>query len=245
MDPRYNVVPYNEVPVPVWFVNQKASNVANLISYWKGANDVVAEEKLDAIYGKVFNQKADSTRMSTSYSEPVSKLALLEKKVRYDDKNFTWHVYRFMSFYTRYDNTSAFGNVLGVRPDYRRLGVAIKNMTVVEDDGQVWKREYMVYVPKNSSAIFPAGAPVVYVFAGGSQPDRLFFDITRWWEVADKYGFIVVVPCSQYSSGTPLETRWNFDNTTLDVRANDFNFMKQLMVEVESQYDIDRTGALQ
>jgi len=239
MDPRFNILPYNEVPVPVWFVNQKAASVSKLINYWKFANDVSEVVKDDLVYGKVFSQKADSKRMATSYSDPVSKVAVLEKKVRYDDKNFTWHVYKFMSFYTRYDNTSAFGNVLGTRPDYEKLGVEIKNMIVVEDDGQVWKREYMVYVPKNSKDIFPYKAPVVYVFAGGSQPNRLFFDITRWWEVADKYGFILVVPCSQYSSGTPLETRWNFDNTTLDVRANDFVFMKQLIQEVESQYDID------
>jgi predicted esterase len=99
----------------------------------------------------------------------------------------------------------------------------------------------MVYVPKNSRKLYPHGAPAVYVFSGGSQPNRLFFDITRGWEIADEYGFIVVVPCSQYSGPpyTPLETRWNYTNGNLDEKADDFEFIKLLIPKVESQYNID------
>ena len=256
MDPRFTFVPYSEVPVPVWFVNQKASNVTNLLAYWKNANDVVLPERngngqgqqtgvLDPNkqggYGEVYYQRADSNRLPTSYSERVSKVALLEKEVAYDDKQFTKQVYQFLSYYTRYDNTTVFGNVLGTRPDYDKHGVDIKNLIVTEADGQVWNREYMVYVPKSAKKINPDGAPVVYVFAGGSQPDRLFFDITRWWEIADKYGFIVVVPCSQYSGPpyTPLETRWNYTNGNLDVKADDFEFIKQLTAVVDADYETD------
>jgi hypothetical protein len=201
----------------------------------------ILEPNRKGSYGEVYDQKADSDRLPTSYSEPVSKVALLEKKVRYDDKHFTRQAYQFLSYYTRYDNTTVFGNVLGTRPDYDKLGVDINYLIVTEDDGQVWNREYMVYVPKSSKKTYPGGAPVVYVFAGGSQPDRLFFDITRWWEIADRYGFIIVVPCSQYSGPpyTPLETRWNFTNGNLDRKADDFEFVKQLIAAVDAQYDTD------
>ena len=240
MDPRFTSVPYSEVPVPVWFVNPNATNVANLLAYWKHANDVVIPGAQGA-YGEVFSQKPDSTRLPTSYSEPVAKVALLERQVSYDDKQFTNLVYAFLSYYTRYDNTTIFGNMLGTRPDYAQLGVEIKNLIVTESDGQVWNREYMVYVPKNSKQVYPNGAPVVYVFAGGSQPDRLFFDITRWWEIADQYGFIVVVPCSQPSGPpyTPLETRWNYTNENLNVKADDFEFIKKLIPVVDAQYATD------
>lgn len=256
LDSRFTSVSYNEVPLPVWFVNQKASNISNLLSYWKGANDVVQPERngngvgnqkgvlesnRNGGFGEVYSQREDSNRITTWYSDPVSKVALLEKKVRYEDKQFTRQVYQFLSYYTRYDNTTVFGNVLGVRPNYEKLGIDIKNMTVIESDGQVWNREYMVYVPKNSNKIYPEGAPAVYVFPGGSQPNRLFFDATRWWEIADKYGFIIVVPCSQYSANpdTPLETRWNYLNTDLDKRADDFEFVKKLIAQVDSDYNTD------
>ena len=240
MDPRFTSVPYREVPVPVWFVNHDGSNVADLLAYWKHANDVVPTAVREA-YGEVHHQRADSARLPTAYSEPVSKVALLERAVAYDDKQFTRQVHEFLTFYTRYDNTTVFGNALGTRPDYDRLGVDVRNLTVTEADGQVWNREYLVYEPQNSAEVNPGGAPVVYVFPGGSQPCTLFFDITRWWEIADAYGFIVVVPCSQYSGPpfTPLELRWNVANGNLDAKADDFEFIRQLTTVIDADYDTD------
>lgn len=240
MDPRFTSVPYRDVPVPVWFVNRDGSNVADLLAYWKQANDVVPSAAHEA-YGEVNHQRADSERLPTAYSEPVSKVALLERDVAYDDKQFTRQVHGFLTFYTRYDNTTVFGNALGTRPDYDQLGVDVRNLTVTEADGQVWNREYLVYEPQNSRTVNPDGAPVVYVFPGGSQPCTLFFDITRWWEIADAYGFIVVVPCSQYSGPpyTPLELRWNYTNGNLDAKADDFEFIRQLIPAVDADYDTD------
>jgi len=168
-------------------------------------------------------------------------VALLEEDVAYDDQQFTKRVHRFLTFYTRYDNTSVFGNVLGTRPDYDQLDLDIENLFVTEADGQVWNREYLVYEPRSSRKMYPKGAPVVYVFAGGSQPCTLFFDITRWWEVADEYGFIVVVPCSQYSGPpyTPLELRWNYTNGNLDAKADDFEFIRQLTTVIDADYNTD------
>lgn len=242
MDPRFTSVPYADVPVPVWFVNDDDSDVAGLLAYWKHANDVVPAAA-QGDFGEVYHQRSDSERLPTSYSDPVSKVALLEQDVAYDDNEFTEKVSEFLTFYTRYDNTSVFGNVLGTRPDYDELGVDVKNLTVSEADGQVWKREYIVYEPQNSKKRHRKGksAPVVYVFTGGSQPCTLFFDITRWWEIADAYGFVVVVPCSQYSGPpyTPLELRWNFTNGNLDAKADDFEFIRQLIPVIDAEYKTD------
>ncbi|WP_370617658.1 alpha/beta hydrolase family esterase [Mumia sp. Pv 4-285] len=239
MDPRFTSVPYRDVPVPVWFVNDDDSDVSNLVSYWKQANDV-RPYAVRGTFGDTYHQRARSERLPTSYSEPVSKVAVLERDVAYDDKRFTKRISRFLTYYTRYDNTTVFGNVLGTRPDYGRLGVDVKNLMVTEADGQVWKRQYLVYEPKKAKK-HRGGAPVVYVFAGGSQPCTLFFDITRWWEIADTYGFTVVVPCSQYSGPpyTPLELRWNYTNANLDVKADDFEFIRQLTSVVDRDYDTD------
>jgi len=162
------------MPVPVWFVNEDAANV----SYWKAANDVDSTA-VSGEFGDVYHQKADSERLPTSYNEPLSKVAVLEDDVAIADPNFTKRVSEFLTFYTRYDNTTVFGNVLGVRPDYDEIGVDVKNLIVTEDDGQVWKRQYLVYESEGAKAS-DEPSPVVFVFAGGSQPCTLFFDITRW-----------------------------------------------------------------
>ena len=60
-------------------------------------------------------------------------------------------------------------------------------------------REYMVYVPENSSEKFPDGAPVVFVFPGDSQTDKVFLDAAGWWKVAKEEGFVMVTICEQYN----------------------------------------------
>src|SRR5690606_37063037 len=92
-----------------------------------------------------FHQKPDSDRIPTAYSEPVSQVSVLAGELAVDDQELTQQISEFLTFYTRYDNTSVFGNVLGVRPDYEEIGVDVKNLIVTEDDGQVWKRQYVVY----------------------------------------------------------------------------------------------------
>ena len=67
--------------------------------------------------------------------------------------------------------------------------------------------------------------------------------------MADEYGFIVCVPCSQYSgsANTPIETRWNFEDTDVTdedgnlirARADDYAFVRQLVEEVDSKYPTD------
>lgn len=241
-------VPYREVPVPVWFVNRNLNQVERICRYYTAANDCQPEAALTE-YGSTLWQKADSARWSTNYSDVRSQVSKQQIEASYESTAFTQQIYRFLSRYTSYDNTSIYGNVLGERLDYSSGNVDVNIMQVQEDNGDVWTREYLIYVPDNSKEIYPEGAPVVYVFAGGSQPNRLFMDATHWWEVADRYGFIVCVPCSQYSGGanTPIETRWNFNDTDVTdeagnlirARADDFAFVAKLVAEVDEKYHTD------
>ncbi|MFB8388118.1 alpha/beta hydrolase-fold protein [Microbacterium sp. NPDC055910] len=205
------------------------------VSYWKHANDVVADAAASA-YGQSFRQKADSDRFPTAYSERVSQVAVREGDVAVDDHELTQRIAQFLTSYTRYDNTSIYGNVLGTRPDYEELGVDVKNLIVTEDDGQVWKRQYVVYENEQAAAA-EGGAPVVYVHAGSTQPCTLFFDATRWWEIADEYGFTVVVPCAQYQSSLTLG--WNQNNTGLERQADDYEFIKKLTAVIDEDYNTD------
>lgn len=240
-------VPYAEVPVPVWFVNEDLDKVDNLKDYFAEANDCKSSSK-NTEYGTTYWQKDDSDRWVTNASDILSQVTVKEGKVAYDDPAFTQQLHDFLTYYTRYDNTSVYGSVLGERLQYDDENLDINNL-YVEEDGVTWKREYLVYVPDNSAEKFPEGAPVVYVFAGGSQGSRLFMDATHWWEVADEHGFIVCVPCSQYSGGanTPIETRWNMtdedvfdsDGNLIRERADDFAFVEKLVAAVDAEYKTD------
>lgn len=229
--PENKDISYSEVPVPTWFVNKDLNAVENLVSYWKAANDTGAEgtDQKDALMGStVFMQDEDSDSIVTSYSDVRSQVAVLEKG-EHDvyNKGFSKHLYEFLSYYTRYDSTSINGNVLGVRPDYKKMGVEIKEMVL---DGYV--REYLVYVPKSAPK---ENIPVVYALAGNTQQARVFFDASHWWEVADKYGFMLVMPSEQYSSST--EVTWNIWGDSN--KQDDFLFLKEVISQIDKDYNTD------
>ena len=225
-------ISYSEVPVPTWFVNDHPSSVENLVEYWKGANDTVASGEKGSTEGlmgsTVYIQKEDSNSIVTSYSDVRSKVAVLDQGGNGVYKTgFTKKVYDFLSYYTRYDNTTVNGNVLGVRPDYEKMGVEIKEMNL---DG--YTREYLVYVPDSAPE---ENIPVVFVLAGNTQTARVFFDASHWWEVADKHGFMLVMPSEQYNSST--EVTWNVNYASN--KQDDFVFLEEVVKQIDKDYNID------
>ena len=140
-----------------------------------------------------------------------------------------------MSEYTRYENNWANGNALMLRPDYDELGVEFYEMDL---DG--YKREYMVYVPE--SIRDQENIPTVYVMAGNTQTDRVFFDATSWWQVADDYGFMIVLPCEQFNSAVDLT--WNitgYQQGSATAVSDDVAFLKNVIAEVDQNYSTDTT----
>ncbi|MGJ9383795.1 alpha/beta hydrolase family esterase [Salipaludibacillus sp. CF4.18] len=224
-------ISYNEVPVPTWFVNDDLNSVENVVDYWKLANDTVDSVKGSSnglMESTVFMQDNDSDSIVTSYSDVLSKVAVLERSGNsVYTKGFTKKVYDFLSYYTRYDSTTINGNVLGVRPDYEEIGVEIKQMNL---DG--YNREYLVYVPDSAPE---EDIPVVFVLAGNTQTARVFFDASHWWEVADENGFMLVLPSEQYSSST--EVTWNINHNTN--MQDDFVFLEEVINQIDKDYNID------
>jgi poly(3-hydroxybutyrate) depolymerase len=131
----------------------------------------------------------------------------------------------FLTSYTRYENFFAYGNQLFERADYAKLGIQVRTMMV---EGFV--REYLVYVPKSARRLWRDGAPVVFVWPGNSQTDKVFLDATQWWKVAEREGFILVTICEQYS------------NTSISVSHRDSNaFYLQLRDTMINEYRVDPT----
>jgi len=212
----------NEIPVPTAFVNPDLGRVSRGISYWKAVNDAVSgsTSSPDYFYGAdVYAQSSNSGAWATSYTGPISKVVTLETDLGVADPHLSKELYDFVTEYVSYDNTTAYGNHLAPRKAYGD----IRTMMV---GGQL--REFQIYVPESAEKLWPNGAPVVFIFAGNSQTDKVFFHNTLWWKVADKEGCILAIPCETYSR-----------NSTSVSHANTGIFYEQLAKYVTDYYNVD------
>jgi len=229
---RYDNVSYNDIPVPTWIVNSKLAGVANVVNYWKNANDCTALGTINSglLGSRVYAQKQNSDAWPTRYSGPISQLASLQVSLDPADPAVTKTINEFLTYYTRYDTTSVYGNGLGIRGSYE-----VQTIEMAEPDGRTWIREYITYVP--SSYTGEEAVSVVYAFGGNTQTGRVYFEASQWWVVAEEYGFIVVMPSSQYSSATAAT--WNPANMTTETMANDYAFIEAVIKEIDQTYHTD------
>jgi hypothetical protein len=214
----------SEIPVPTAFIHSDLGRVSGGIAYWKRVNDAVSRSTSKAGYfhgAGVFEQSPDSDAWATAYSGPISKVVALESEVDPLDPNLSRTLYDFLTEYVSYDNTTAYGNHLAPRKAYGD----IRTMTV---EGEL--REFQVYVPDAARQKWPEGAPVVFIFAGNSQTDQVFFHNTLWWKVADREGCILVFPCETYSR-----------TSTSVSHAHTGAFYEKLAAYVSLYYPVDPT----
>ena len=219
-----------DIPVPVWEVNGSNDKV---VDYWKNASKV--GETPETKDGITVYKQAEEILMTSYTKGVVSKVMVQDDVENVYSADFTKAAYEFMSEYTRYENNWANGNALMLRPDYEKLGVEIREMDL---DG--YKREYMVYVPE--SIRDQKNIPTVYVMAGNTQTDRVFFDATSWWQVADDYGFMIVVPCEQFN--TAVDMTWNitgYKQGSETATSDDVAFLKAIIAEVDKDFATDTT----
>ncbi len=214
----------NDVPVPTAFINSNLERVSGAISYWKSVNDVLTNSTSDPgyLYGAdVFAQSENSNAWATAYTGPISKLVTLEAEIDILNPHFTGTLYDFVTEYVSYDNTTAYGNHLAPRKEYGEIGTMIVN-------GEL--REFQIYIPESAEELWPDGAPVVFIFAGNSQTDKVFFHNTLWWKVADQEGCILAIPCETYSN-----------NSSSVSHANTGEFYEKLAEYVTKYYPVDPT----
>ena len=215
-----------EILLPTWFINP-ANSAADSIAYWKAANDTVGAPEKDNSLGLVYRQSKDSESWMTSHSGPISKVAVLEEKVNYEDEKIQQSIQQFLFFYSRYENVVAYGNQLIERADYGKLGIEIHAMVV-----NGYPRQYMVHVPESAAKIWGEAAPLLWVWAGNSQTDRVFLDATQWWKVAQEEGFIMVIPAERPTN-----------NPIAVTCADTEQFFLQLREEMLENYPVDPTRA--
>ena len=221
----FDLVRYDETVLPTWYLHPDRRTIDASLAYWKRANDVEHRARRDGTLGTVYHQRRGSDRWMTSHAGPIAQVAVQPRPVSGTSRVVTRQIVDFLTIYTRYENFFAYGNQLYERADYAKLGVEVRTMMV---EGFV--REYLVYVPRSARRLWRDRAPVVFVWPGNSQTDKVFFDAAQWWKVAEREGFVLVTVCEQYSS------------TSVSVSHRDSNaFYLQLRDVITAEYPVDPT----
>lgn len=226
-----NQVASSEVPMPVWLINSATSATTDgVVDHWKEANQTsskgtgyqggqIFEQEPGTLYGYV----AESSRVAVGVLEQTN-IRKNHKQEQLDEK-----IYDFLSSYTRYGGNVG-GNTVGFRPDYDKLGVTYQTMVVNNR-----LREYLVYVPHKAKLAAARGedVPLVFTLHGSGMTMHMMFDYSRWWEVADEEGFILVAPTS---TNNGRATAWATDSTSAD-----FTFIDQVLTDVKTNHNIDES----
>jgi poly(3-hydroxybutyrate) depolymerase len=221
----FDLIRYDETVLPTWYIHPDRRSIGASLAYWKQANDTGDRAQRDGTLGSVFPQRRGSDRWMTSYAGPIARVAVQHRPIGAYSRTGTHQIVDFLTFYTRYENFFAYGNQLFERADYAGLGVDVRTMMV-----EGFLREYLVHVPRSARRLWRDRAPVVFVWPGNSQTDKVFFDAAQWWKVAEREGFILVTICEQYS------------NTSVSVSHRDSNtFYRQLRDLMTDEYPVDPT----
>ncbi len=95
-------------------------------------------------------------------------------------------------------------------------------------------RYYILHAPENLDPSTPV--PLVVTFHGFAEWPMHVMRTSRWNDLADKYGFIVVYPSG---SGMPKRWRTGVSGTSYDDATPDIRFVTDLIADLQARYNID------
>ena len=180
---RYHVA-CKDVPVPVLISARTLSPQAEAMAeYWRRAAH--ADLREDDPEGTLFRQNAPSPFTPEGN---ILKVRISRRAFPYADPDTTDRIWAFLSGYYRYGSGPC-SNMLSQKADYRRLGVDRRAFT----DRNGYRREYLVYIPESVRG-GEKKLPVVVAIHGASQSMRNMFENGLWYRIAEREGFMLVVP---------------------------------------------------
>ncbi len=97
------------------------------------------------------------------------------------------------------------------------------------------ERTYIMYVPESYNPDVPT--PLLLSFHGFTSSARINFNYTKFTEIADTAGFIVIHPQGELLNGV---THWNVGGWTLGSTVDDVGFTAALLNDISSDYNIDQ-----
>ena len=229
---RKSEIKKSTLPLPVWMIGSGENN-ANALAYWKTANHITDNGKVDGDITK-YVRSVDWTKEEDAYkiNRDIAAYRIWTSAAAPENtestiwNDFLYGVRRWMA-----DP----GGDLRVTKD----PIADLHMTRHYEEVGGWMREWYVYVPKNVKN--SENLPVVFANHGYSLNGGVYAGQTDWYKVADENGFIVVFPSAiagniSESGSAPFPT-WNIaqDPTRMDEIA----FFKYMLNDLEKHYSID------
>lgn len=219
-----NQLPNNEIPVPVWLIasDDAAQNNENVASYWIAANNA--------------QDAASNTYASGVYENGPARVWLTDSE---DAAEVTPEIMytEFLSGVQRFVGDP--GGRLAFTVSHENNGETGFFYSEEKVNGVI--RRWYTYVP--SSYTGEEGVPLVLAIHGYSSSIDAFTGDSRWQDVAEEHGFIVVFPQAYMSRpvmGNINAPVWNTYSFALGEDAvDDVVFLEQLIALTEERYSID------
>lgn len=216
-------IPNREIPVPAWLIDAEDTGLS--ADYWVEAADAETAE------AGAYAQQAyanDAVRVWVTDSENADEIT---PEVLYDE---------FLSQVQRFVGTS--GGRLEWTVEHTNDGETGFFVTEQMVDGKL--RRWMTYVP--SSYQEGTAVPLVVAVHGYSSAMTAFTGDSRWQDVAEENGFIVVFaqgyPTDDVMGNIPVPF-WNNELMGMEVGdpTDDVAYFRTLVSETESNYSIDKS----
>lgn len=232
-----NNLPNREIPVRTWQIEIGETSLKDNISYWLEANGLssASKEMTNAYATVVTNLDQDGSELpeqvwySSAASEDAVEPSVIYHEFLENAQRFVGDPGGYLEWTVQHTNDGTHGFFLS------------------EEEVNGYTRRWYTYVPESYDG--SKGVPLVVAMHGYSSAISAFTGDSRWQNVADKYGFIVVfaqayVNDGAYGRGSCIPVPiWNnyspvYIHTTTD-SPDDVGFIKHLVDVTKADYSID------
>ena len=234
-----------DIPMPAWIIDDPTVSIGTgdaILTYWRNACEAEEGRQLSPDQYEYYrvketpyapNQEKEAYRVCHS-SIPSASEQYAKRLQRRIWKDFLYRQRRWMS--------SPGGELRVTKDPVRDL---VMEYHYEEFDG--WMREWYVYIPQSVRQNPEKKVPLVLAMHGYTCTGEIYAGNSGWYDVAEKYGFIVVFPTALHAKvdmpEQGLMPDWaplNAWNVFLeDDRPDELKFFSFLLDKMIAEYPVD------
>ena len=234
-----------DIPMPAWIIDDPTVSTGTgdaILTYWRNACEAEEGRQLSPDQYEYYrvketpyapNQEKEAYRVCHS-SIPGASEQYAKRLQRRIWKDFLYRQRRWMS--------SPGGELRVTKDPVRDLGMEYH---YEKFDG--WMREWYVYIPQSVRQNPEKKVPLVLAMHGYTCTGEIYAGNSGWYDVAEKYGFIVVFPSALHAKvdmpEQGLMPDWaplNAWNVFLeDDRPDELKFFSFLLDKMIAEYPVD------
>lgn len=234
-----------DIPMPAWIIDDPTVSTGTgdaILTYWRNACEAEEGRQLSPDQYEYYrvketpyapNQEKEAYRVCHS-SIPSASEQYAKRLQRRIWKDFLYRQRRWMS--------SPGGELRVTKDPVRDLG-----MEYHYEEFDSWMREWYVYIPQSVRQNPEKKVPLVLAMHGYTCTGEIYAGNSGWYDVAEKYGFIVVFPSALHAKvdmpEQGLMPDWaplNAWNVFLeDDRPDELKFFSFLLDKMIAEYPVD------